>query len=537
MQHHMNRILFVFAILLIVNILQAAPIEKDVASAIQSVKVFRQGAQVVRTGKTSIPVGETVLKFTNLSPDLDPQSVQFKANGNFTVLAVSHQINYLKEIEKSEAYQKLVAERDALQGKIDREQINLQVLTEEENLILANKNVGGDTGATVEKLKAIAEYYRSRLSEIKLKRLEINTSVKKLQEELAKVQRQINDMSSRINQPTSEVLVKIQAKAATQGEFELGYLVRSAGWKPAYDVRVQDISSPVELAYKANVYQNSGEDWNKVQLSLSTGNPSRPGNVPDLQTWWLSYYEPVVIYRNKKQDMNVLQKQTAPQAYSQDEMRAAEAEVPEVEYIEGTTSFEFRIELPYDIPADGKQYTVSIDEYSIPAYYEYYAAPKLDPTAYLTAQLTNWEQYNLLNGEANLYFEGTYLGKSFLDVQSTQDTLTLSLGRDEGVVITRTKEAQTASNQFIGNKKTEVRGWNIELRNKKKQAINIVVEDQYPISTNDEIEVTLESAKNAEVDKDIGKLKWTLNIAPNQAEKLNFRYSVKLPKKKKVILE
>lgn len=537
MQHHMNRILFIFVALLIINVLQAAPAEKDVSSTIQAVKVFRQGAQVTRTGKTSIPIGESVLKFTNLSPNLDPQSVQLKANGNFTVLSVSHQINYLREVEKSEAYQKLVAERDALQSKMDREQIALQVLSEEENLILANKNVGGDTGATVEKLKAVAEYYRSRLSEIKLKQLEINASVKELQEELAKVQRQINDMSNRINQPTSEVLVKIQAKSATSGDFELGYLVRSAGWKPVYDLRVQDISSPVELVYKANVFQNSGEDWNKVQLSLSTGNPSRAGVKPELQPWWLRFYEPVVAYQKQQQNQSLKRESAPPPPPPPPGYADETADFAATEYIEGTTSFEFRIELPYDIPADGKQYTVNIDEYSIPAYYEYYAAPKLDPTAYLTAQLTNWEQYNLLNGEANLYFEGTYLGKSFLDVQSTEDTLTLSLGRDEGVVVTRTKEAQTASNQFIGNKKTEIRGWNIELRNKKKQAINIVVEDQYPVATSEEMEVTLESAKGAEVDKETGMLKWTLNIAPNQAEKLNFRYSVKLPKKKKVILE
>ncbi len=535
MQQHMNRILIIFVALSWACFSKAA--EKEVASIIQSVKVFRQGAQIVRTGKTAIPAGETVLKFTRLSPDLDPQSIQFKAQGSFTILSVSHQINYLKEIEQSEAYQKLVAERDALQSNMDKEEINLQVLNEEESLLLANKDVGGTSGASVEKLKSVAEYYRTRLSEIKLKKLESTAAVKKIQENLIKIQRQINDMSARINQPTSEILIKIQAKVATQGDFELGYLVRSAGWYPAYDLRVKDISSPVELAYKANVFQNTGEDWNKVQLSLSTGNPSRPGTMPDLQTWWLNYYEPIVAYRSKKQDMNLMQKSAPQQAYAQEELKAEEADKLEVAYIEGTTSFEFKIELPYDIPADGKQYTVNVDEYSIPAYYEYYAAPKLDPTAYLTAQLTNWEQYNLLNGEANLYFEGTYLGKSYLNVQSTEDTLTLSLGRDESVVVTRKKEAQNASNQFIGNKKSEIRGWDIELRNKKKQAINIVVEDQYPIATNEEIEVTLESAKNAAIDKESGILKWALKIEPNQAAQLNFRYSVKLPKKKKVILE
>jgi hypothetical protein len=122
-------------------------------------------------------------------------------------------------------------------------------------------------------------------------------------------------------------------------------------------------------------------------------------------------------------------------------------------------------------------------------------------------------------------------------VQSTEDTLAFSLGRDESVVITRTKEKQFAEGQFIGNKKTETRGWDIELRNKKKQKINIVVEDQYPLSTNDDIEVTLDDAKGAEVHTEAGLLKWKLAIDPGKAEKLNFRYSVKYPKKQRLVLE
>ncbi len=534
----MKPILLLLMSLIIASYSMAADAEKDITSTIQSVKVFRQGAQVMRTGKTSIPSGQTILKFTNLSPDLDPQSIQLKANGDFTVLSVNHQLNYLKETEQSAEYKKLLTDRDALQDKLEREQVALQVLMEEENLLLANKDVGGNTGASVEKIKAMAEYFRNRLAEIKLKKLDVNNNIKKLQEDIAKIQRQINDLSARGSKATSEILVKILAKTTTSGDFELGYLVRSAGWYPTYDLRVKDIQNPVELAYKANVFQNSGEDWNKVALSLSTGNPSLSGIMPDLQTWRLRFYDPVVNKKNYyDQQQNNMMSKEAPKM-SQGAVRdMAEAERPPVEFGENSVSFEFKINIPYDIPSDARYYTVNVNEYTIPAYYEYYAAPKLDRTAYLTAQLTNWDQYNLLNGEANLYFEGTYLGKSFLDVQSTEDTLTLSLGRDESVVITRTKEKQFSEGQFIGNKKTETRGWDIELRNKKTQKINIVVEDQYPISTNDDIEVTLDNAKGAEVDKDTGTLKWKLTVEPGKAEKLNFRYSVKYPKKQRLVLE
>lgn len=533
----MKRILILMSALLLTHFSQAADGEKEVTSIIQTVKVFRQGAQVQRTGKTSIPAGQTILKFILLSPDLDPQSIQFKADGDFTILSVNHQLNYLKETEQSAEYKKVIGERDGLQNKLEREQVALQVLMDEENLILSNKDVGGNTGASVEKIKAMAEYYRTRLAEIKLKKLEVNAMIKKLQEDIAKMQLQINDISERGSKATSEILVKIVAKAATQGEFQLGYLVRNAGWQPVYDLRVKDIQNPVELAYKANVFQNSGEDWNKVALSLSTGNPSQSSVIPDLKIWRLRFYDPVVNRQNyyKQQQNNAMSKSDKNEEMQSADIAAAAS--TEFEVVENGISFEFKIDIPYDVPSDAKYYTVNVKEYTIPAYYEYYAAPKLDKTAYLTAQLINWEQYNLLNGEANLYFEGTYLGKSFLDVQSTEDTLTLSLGRDENVVVTRTKEKQFSEGQFIGNKKTETRGWDIELRNKKKQKINIVVEDQYPLSTNDDIEVTLENAKGAEVDKENGKLKWKLVIEPNKVEKLNFRYSVKYPKKERLVLE
>lgn len=536
----MKHILILLWSLAITSLVMAADAEKDVSSTIQSVKVFRQGAQVMRTGKTSIPTGQTILKFTNLSPDLDPQSIQLKANGDFTVLSVNHQLNYLKETEQSAEYKKLLADRDALQDKLEREQVTLQVLMDEENLILGNKDVGGNTGASVEKIKAMADYYRTRLAEIRLKKLEVNATIKKIQGDLAKMQNQINEMSERGSKATSEILVKILAKGATSGDFDLGYLVRNAGWYPTYDLRVKDIQNPVELAYKANVFQNSGEDWNKIALSLSTGNPSLSGIMPDLQTWRLRFYDPLVNRQNyyNNQQLNEMSKSKQAPAMAQEAIRdQAEAALPPVEFGENSVSFEFKIDIPYDIPSDARYYTVNVNEYTIPAYYEYYAAPKLDRTAYLTAQLTNWDQYNLLNGEANLYFEGTYLGKSFLDVQSTEDTLTLSLGRDESVVVTRTKEKQFSEGQFIGNKKTETRGWDIELRNKKKQKINIVVEDQYPLSTNDDIEVTLDNAKGAAVDTETGKLRWKLAIEPGKAEKLNFRYSVKYPKKQRLVLE
>ena len=135
-----------------------------------------------------------------------------------------------------------------------------------------------------------------------------------------------------------------------------------------------------------------------------------------------------------------------------------------VQQVENATSVEFKIEIPYSIPTSGKQFTVDIKEHSLPAYYEYYCAPKLDKDAFLTAQVTDWDDLNLLNGEANLFFEGTYLGKSLLDVQNVEDTLNISLGRDKNIVVTRTKLKEFSKKKFLSNKKIDSRAWDIEVR-------------------------------------------------------------------------
>lgn len=206
-----------------------------------------------------------------------------------------------------------------------------------------------------------------------------------------------------------------------------------------------------------------------------------------------------------------------------------------VEKQEATTT-SYDIDSPYTIPNDGKYNAVEIKEVNTPATYQYYVTPKLDRDAFLTAQVTNWEQYNLLSGEANLFFEGTYLGKTYLNTQNTNDTLNISLGRDKNVVMTRTKLNDFTKKGFLSNKRTDSRGFEIAVRNKKSQAINIIVEDQLPLSVNKDIEIENE-AKEAELDKTTGKLTWKLNVAGGKEQKLKFNYTVKYPKDLRLQLE
>ena len=207
------------------------------------------------------------------------------------------------------------------------------------------------------------------------------------------------------------------------------------------------------------------------------------------------------------------------------------------EQVNNQTTVSFNINTPYTIKSDNKNYSVEMADYQLPADYQYYCVPKIDEDAFLLANITNWEKYNLLEGEANIFFENTYIGKTLLNVRSASDTLQISLGRDKNISVSREKMKDFTSKQFIGNKKEETRAYKITVKNNKSQAINMLVFDQIPVSTLKEIKIeTLEISK-AKYDKESGELKWKFTLAPSKKKSFELRYSVKYPKYRSLIIE
>jgi uncharacterized protein (TIGR02231 family) len=193
-----------------------------------------------------------------------------------------------------------------------------------------------------------------------------------------------------------------------------------------------------------------------------------------------------------------------------------------------TTTTAFDIDLPYTIPTNNKEYQVDIKEETLKADYQYFVVPKLDVDAFLTASITDWAQYNLLEGEANLYFEGTFLGKTLLKTNSTDDTLKISLGRDKNVVVKRTKLKEFNKNKVFSNKRVDSRAFEIVVKNKKTTPLSIVIEEQIPVSSDKQIDVDYE-AEGAIIDKIKGHLTWKLDLKPSEERKQKFSYSVKHP--------
>ena len=540
----LRKVLLPVPALLLIASLQAK--EQPVTSKVTAAKVFLSGAQVSRSASASITAGSTTLIFTGISQNIDPQSIQVNGKGGFSILSVNHRINYLTESPKKKEIEELEKQIKKLEHDWAIERGLQQVWENEEQLLLKNSSIGGqNTGITAAQLTAVNDYVRERMKAIKLGWQTQQEKLAEIGKEADKLRAQLAQYKAEQPRPTSEIVVEIDAPVEVAATFTLTYFTAMAGWTPAYDLRAKSTSAPIELLMKAQVVNNSGEPWEKVDMAFSSGNPTLGGNMPQLQPWVLQ--QPYVIQeiraRGARADKAIMERPAAAPSVADGEgvqlryedMEARTEVANTVVY--NTTTVEFAIDAPFSVPADGMAHTVAVKTHSVPATYKHYCTPKLDKDAFLYARTTGWEDLNLIPGQANVFFEGTYVGQSYLNVQSTADTLDVSLGRDKGVVVERVRRKRTDDKATIGGKRTINVGFDISVRNTKGSAIDIEVRDQHPLSPRSEIEVKLEEKGSAVVNEQTGQLTWNVRVEPKSTTKLGFAYSVKHPKDMPVVVE
>ena len=194
----------------------------------------------------------------------------------------------------------------------------------------------------------------------------------------------------------------------------------------------------------------------------------------------------------------------------------------------------FDIDIPYTIPSDGQQHLVSVKKYEAPATYQYFAAPKADKDAFLEAKITHWEDFNMLPGTTNIFYEGTYIGQGAIDMRTVIDTMSVSLGRDKKIIIKREQDVKLRSVKQIGTNVRETFGYNITVRNTRKEAITILLQDQMPVSNDKDIELEDKETSGADYNETTGILQWTVTVKPNETKTIPFGYTLKYPKGKRL---
>lgn len=686
---------------------------KPKPSKIERVTVYLEGASIERTATVMVIPGANELLFDNLSPDIEESSIQISGLEKASILALKFNIDYLDKKVLTEEYKGIEATIDALELKKASLENTIYGFEEELQLLQKNQRINSDaTDLSLQKVKETATYYRQRVTEIKNEIFALRLEIVTINEQFQDYGNELAKLADTKQEKRGEISVKIDAPVATSLTLKIKYKINNAGWFPFYDLRASNTSSPIDLSYKANIYQQSGTDWNDVQLVLSTGDPNTDNTKPELLPKYLNFtygrrqpqyavknmsykYNPTIrvvsgtvlddsgvplpgvnvieqgtsngtqtdfegnytlhvnggrelVYSyvgfestqmpihsslmnvSLNEDQAVLQEvvvtgssrargsrdpldvnrllagkaagvqilnssgfsganstvrirgmssnSTSDLLYVIDGIPGSEYnfnklnpdDISSVSVLKGAsatsiygsrgvngvmliatkgktgsagvsketglTAVRFEIDKKYTINSNAEITVVEIDKFALPATYQHYAAPELNENVFLTATIKDWEQYDLLQGEANIYFEGNYAGKTQLDPFATADSLNVSLGVDPGVVVKREKIDNYKSKSFFGGNRIIAKGYKIEVKNNKKTPVALRLEDRIPISENKEIKIDDMEEGDANYNVKTGVLQWNLALPSNASSKKQFTYVVKYPKGKQINL-
>lgn len=554
----MKNIKFLLLSLLVVGT-SFANNEKIAPSKISKVTVYSQGAQIYRTANYSVGKGVSKIVIDNLSSQIDAKSVQIQATGNLVILDSKYSIFHPKpkEVKLEGLPLKLRREILALEDSMKFVNYNLEDLTDELAVLNQTKSILQKNGAvkgtgkvndSLEMLKGIVSFYPQKMNEL-------NKNIRKITRKKEGVQKIYNRMKQRLRDlknhesssggttkpqgPSYRITLTVSSPTGTKGKMNISYIVSNAGWVPIYDLRSDVNSGKVNLTYKAQVFQNSGVDWEGVPLTISTNNPYQNKTKPTLHPWYLDYYN-YELYQKRQSQINAYQNQFDEEveevAVSSKEKKTANESFEFTEVIDKMISAEFKIDLPYTIKSNNEKHLVLVSNNDLNANFKYFSIPKFDRGAYLVAQITKLDELQLVPAKANIFFDGTYMGETYLNPSTMSDTLDLSLGKDPNIIIKRVLLEKDCKKKVVGSKIEHTSAYSIIVKNLKSKSIQLVIQDQVPVSRNADIEVKLLDKGSGKFNERSGSLTWEFTLKPQGKKTIDFKYEVKHDKEKNVNL-
>ncbi|MFH2096515.1 MAG: DUF4139 domain-containing protein, partial [Bacteroidota bacterium] len=503
-----------------------------VNSTISEVTIYLNGGEITRKAEANLAAGEQTIVLPGLSSLLHDQNIRISVPDGITLLSVS--TRYAKT-GLSPADEKIMK---GMNDSIENMNNAIALLKNEKNAFLTEKDLmdknsnikSEQSGVSIDELKKAADFYRLRIKDINDNIFRIDQQAEKLNKELLKIYNRKNQLLTEKNKGTREIIADVKAAAAGKYPFEIKYIVNETSWLPTYDIKAVEIGKDIEFVYNAKVFNNTGVDWKNIKIKLSTADPTQTASKPSLSTWGLNY-QSGQSYEGYVQNSNVGEFRGDMNGIYADPV-GGNALMTNVAVSELSTEFE--IKDPYSIPSDGKVYFIEVNKFTLPATYSYCAVPKMDRDAFLLARISGWEDLDIIDGEANVYFGNTYIGQSFINTRYVEDTLDLSLGRDKKILVTRSKLKDFSSKKVIGLNRKENFSYELIVKNNRKVPVKIEIIDQVPVSQEGDITVTVEEISGATLDDMSGKLTWEFELQPGESQKMTLSFSVKYPKNRTV---
>ena len=546
--------------------------EKIVKSTIKKVTVYSQGAQIFRTSSYSISAGVTQVVIEGVSQRIDENSLQVNATGKVIILDSKYSLFYPEpsEIDLNSIPLKIRRSISSLQDSILDVNYAISTFQDEIDVLTATKNILANNGAirgqgkvndSIQLLKEAINYYTVKMMEINKKLQVLNRDKNAKVKKRAGMNRRLTDfnnfaansnLANKQKGPKQRITITLKSNELVKGKLNISYLVSNAGWTPIYDLRSDLLTGKVNLSYKAQVYQGTGIDWEDVRLTISTNNPYQNKTKPELHPWYVDYYRQAAYQASNAEykDKSELRQKAAKLGYAQpssspDASGSIMAESDEeiavysdqfVEVIDHMISAEFRIDLPYTITSNNQQHMVLVKNAELNADFKYYTAPKYDKGVYLVAQISKLDELQLVPAKANIFFDGSYIGETYLDPTTMDDTLNLSLGKDPNIIVKRTFLKHESKDKVVGTKIEKRYAYSIEIKNLKSTTIEVVIQDQLPITQNADIEIDAMELSKGDLDKRTGIIEWKVTLRPKATKDILFKYEVKYDKDQNVVI-
>lgn len=511
-----------------------------IPSKIQKATVYLKGAHLYYSENVSLAAGESELIFENISPHIVPGSLQAGTTAGF-VMDIKHKVTY-KEApavtpKRYDKEIKLVLDSlEDLAYQIKGNQNSAEVARKEKELLLKNPLMSGASPRdSLELLKETLAFLREKLDKILKEELRLGKALAKLKKREAELRDRYNGLVLLQNgaqtvrkeaEPIHQVIITVYNEAASTAKVNFNYLVQNAYWIPHYEMATQSADKTMDLHYFGYISQTSGLDWKGIPITLSTFNPGGSNTKPELTPWYLSYLQ----YKNDMMSNQFYKLEEQSLSLSKPSSATAGAIDDYVTVNDNLLRTEYEIKLKYTIPSGDDKHKVLINKKELPVGLQFAAVPKLSNDAFLMATVTGWEDMNIIPGPARLYFDGSYVGETYLNAETTQDTLRINLGHNQQIAMTRKKIKEKISTKFIGGEKVETRSIELVVRNINSQEVDLVLEDQIPVANaNEEIKIKLLGSDKAGLENHTGKLTWNLKLKPKESRTIVFTYEVRYP--------
>ena len=570
---NMNKLLLTTLMLALVNLTYshdskktASDTQKNTATEkakLNEATVYTSGVQLRSSLDYNALKGLNEIIVEGISPSIDPQTVQVSATGNAIILDSKYSVFYpTKSIQENNAATTQLKRgikllNDSIESKgyeLRRINESIAVYKEAKSILHNNGMVKnkGKVNDSIDLLKEIIEFYAVKMNKMNEKILDLSKHKNSSQKGLNQMKQRLGILNEKLRKlgqsgikqdPVPRITISLIAEGNTSGEISLSYLSKNAGWTPLYDIRSKSSEGKIFMNYKAQVHQTTGLDWKNIKLNISTNNPYANKTKPELNPWYISYKN----YRkelNVRSDNNQLYKMTtAPSraitnmGYSYKSENIEDEAINANEFTTLTqqlTAAEFKIDLPYNIISNGEKHMVLVQKSELETNFKYYAVPKLDASVYLVAEMLKIDELQLIPSKANIFFDGTYVGETFIDPTTMNDTLYLSLGKDPNIAISRKLISSKCKEKIIGDKIEKHLAYSIEIKNMKSSQVEVVIQDQIPITTNSDIIIDKINAGKGKLKARTGLIEWKTILKSREQKTYDFDYRIKFNKDKQI---